>query len=78
MIYINDTSIRETLMEELDVMCYIDVDKESRIKITSKETSKGLIGRSPDFADALSQRFFFDLYMSDADFEEYGIYDPHK
>ena len=77
MIYINDTSIRETLIEELDVMCYIDVDKETRIKITSKETSKWLIGRSPDFADALSMRFFFDLYMSDADFADYYVHNPN-
>jgi hypothetical protein len=43
MIYINDESIREVLLEELDVMCYVDVDKETKIKITSKDTVKGLI-----------------------------------
>jgi hypothetical protein len=59
------------------VMCYVDVDKETKIKITSKDTVKGLIWRSPDFADALSMRSFFDLYMSDGDFEQYGIYNPH-
>lgn len=65
MIYINDTSIREELLEELDVMCYVDVDKDKKIKITSKDYIKSKIGRSPDFADALSMRMFFELYMTD-------------
>ena len=71
MIYIMDDSIRDVLIEELDVMCYTDVDKETKIRITKKDVVKSLIGRSPDFADALAMRFFFDLYMSDGDFEQY-------
>lgn len=77
LISISDASIRELLLEEMDVMCYVDVDKDSRIKITPKDVIKGMIGRSPDYADALMMRMFFDLYMTDADFERYWIYNPH-
>ena len=77
-IYINDEWIKEVLLEEMDVMCYVDVDKEWKIKITAKDTVKQMIGRSPDFADCLSMRSFFELQMTDWDFEQYGIYDPHK
>ncbi len=77
MIYISDVSIREVLLEELDVMCYIDKDKDTKIKITPKDAIKVAINRSPDYADALMMRCWFDLYMSDEDFERYGIYNPH-
>lgn len=77
-ISIIDESVREVLLEEMDVMCYVDVDKETKIKITSKDSVKQMIGRSPDFCDCLAMRSFFDLQMTDGDFEQYGIYDPHK
>lgn len=77
MIHISDTSIREKLLEEMDVMCYVDVDKDGKVKITPKEKIKEAIGRSPDFADTLMLRMWFDLHMTDYEFERYGIYNPH-
>lgn len=71
LIYIKDASIREKLIEEMDVMCYVDIDKDDKIKITSKDRIKEQIGRSPDYADALMMRMFFDLSMTDSDFERY-------
>lgn len=49
-----------------------DVDKDGKVKITPKDKIKQIIGRSPDFADALMMRMYFEFTTSsefDYDFE---------
>lgn len=51
----------EEIIAELDVYEEIDVDKDGPRKITPKEHIKEIIGRSPDFADTLAMRMWFEL-----------------
>jgi hypothetical protein len=37
------------------------VEKDGKLKIVDKEEIKANIGRSPDYADCLSMRCFFEL-----------------
>jgi phage terminase large subunit len=52
---------RQKLIEELDVVQQVDIDKDSKIKIISKDKVKELIGRSPDLSDMLAFRMFFEI-----------------
>lgn len=36
---------------------------------------KAQLGRSPDFADALAMRMWFDLFMTDEEWERYNIFE---
>lgn len=56
---------QQTVIEELQVVKREDIDKDGKLKITSKEQIKQKIGRSPDFADNLAYRMYF-IYKSGA------------
>ena len=47
--------------EELDIIVQVDIDKDSKIKIISKEDVKNKLWRSPDFSDTLMMRCYFNL-----------------
>lgn len=51
----------QKLIEELDVVVEIDLDKDWKKRIISKEDVKEKIWRSPDYADALMMRLFFEI-----------------
>ncbi len=53
--------IKEDLVEELDVIAEIDIDKDGRRKIVKKDDIKKIIGRSPNGADCLAMRCWFEL-----------------
>lgn len=53
--------IKESLIQELDVVIEINEDKDGKKEICDKAYIKGKIGRSPDYADALMMRMFFEL-----------------
>jgi phage terminase large subunit len=46
-----------------------DVDKDGKVKITSKDKIKQIIGRSPDFADALMMRMYFEYAPDYSNFD---------
>jgi hypothetical protein len=54
-------SCKQEVIEELDAICEIDIDKDWPKKIIKKEDLKQNIWRSPDFADAIMMRCYFDL-----------------
>ena len=56
-----DPKDREMLIEELDVLEEINADKDGPRRITPKEDTKRILGRSPDLADAIMMRMFFDV-----------------
>jgi len=51
----------DILAEELDVVVEVDIDKDSKKKIISKEDIKTKLGRSPDFSDTMMMRCFFEI-----------------
>jgi len=56
-----DGEIKEKIIEELEQVKDKDIDSEGKKGILSKEKIKELIGRSPDYSDALMMRMYYEL-----------------
>lgn len=54
----------QALIQELDVICEVDIDKDGKKRITPKEKIKEDLGRSPDWADNFMMRMWFELAPS--------------
>jgi hypothetical protein len=52
---------KETIIEELGAVKYKPSDSVSKLDIIDKGEVKRLIGRSPDFSDAMAYRMFFEF-----------------
>lgn len=66
----NDITIKNQIIEECEQVRMKDADKDGKLKIIPKETVKNIIGRSPDFADALAMRMFYEI---DSSFGKYFV-----
>lgn len=53
--------IKELITEEMEYIKAKDRDKDGKLAIVPKDEIKKMIGRSPDFADTLMMRAFFDF-----------------
>ena len=62
-IYIQTSNVemREKIIQELEVVQVGKIDNESKLNLIKKDKIRALIGRSPDVADALMMRMFFEL-----------------
>ncbi len=58
---IDGKTIGELLTEELSVIKRKDVDKDGKVSVEGKDKTKELLGRSPDLADAVMMRMFYEL-----------------
>ncbi|MEK6482407.1 terminase family protein [Catalinimonas sp. 4WD22] len=56
-----DTSIRDAIIEELQQVKQLEVDSDKKKGVVPKEKVKQMIGRSPDFSDAIMMRMHFEL-----------------
>jgi hypothetical protein len=54
----------ERIQNELDNILIKDVDSENKVKLESKEDMKKRLGHSPDFADAIMMRMYWELNKS--------------
>ena len=64
-IYIQATeSQKEFITQELEQVKRNNVDKDGKLSVLPKEKIKELLGRSPDYADALMMRMYFELQKS--------------
>lgn len=67
--YVNENKIRYNwdsnifwkLVEELDVIVQVDIDKDWKFKIINKEDIKEKLWRSPDVSDAMMMRMFYEI-----------------
>lgn len=57
----NDPEMKATIIEELEQVKQYNMDKDSKRAILPKDKVKELIGRSPDFADTIMMREWFEL-----------------
>lgn len=57
----DDIEVVNKLTEELEQLKRKDIDKDGKLAVLPKETVKQLIGRSPDYSDALMMRMYFEL-----------------
>jgi len=60
-----DGKDKELLIAELEQIKRKDPDKEGRLEIESKDKVKEILGRSPDIADVLMMRMFFELHPAE-------------
>lgn len=56
-----DSDVKTQIIEELEHVKQYNMDKDGKKQILPKDKVKELIGRSPDFADALMMREYFEL-----------------
>ncbi|MBO9619511.1 MAG: phage terminase large subunit [Niabella sp.] len=56
-----DVSIQQRIREELEQVRQADMDKDVKKAIISKDKVKEVLGRSPDYSDALAMRMYFDF-----------------
>lgn len=56
-----DGTVRTLLIEELEQIKTKDIDKDRKLQIRSKDEIKELLRRSPDYADALMMRMWFEF-----------------
>lgn len=57
----DDEKVKAWLIEELEQVKSKDADKDGKLKLVPKDEIKEIIGRSPDFADTLMMRMYFEL-----------------
>ena len=60
--------IKDRIIEDLEQIAQKDIDKGGRIQLVGKDKMKLMLGRSPDYSDAIMMRCLFDLV---------GNYRPH-
>lgn len=58
-ITITDERIKNLLIEELEQVKRHNIDKGGKLEILPKDKVKEILGRSPDYSDALMMRLFF-------------------
>lgn len=63
-ISVNDEEFKEKLIEELDIIVEIWLDKDTKISIIKKEDIIKKLWRSPDYADMLMMRMFYELFKT--------------
>ena len=57
--------MREKLIEELEQVKRKNADKDGKFYVEPKEKIKEMLGRSPDLADCMMMRMFFEVAMKD-------------
>lgn len=63
-VYIKDDKFKEQIVEELSIVEQKDFDMDGKLAVIGKDKIKEILGRSPDFSDALMMRMVFDLTPS--------------
>ena len=57
----NNTLLKDDLTKELEQVRRDKIDRDTKLAILPKEKVKQIIGRSPDYADALMMRMYYEL-----------------
>jgi hypothetical protein len=58
---IEETEYRDMIVADLEQIKSKDPDRDSKLRVISKDEIKEHLGRSPDFGDALSMRMWFEV-----------------
>lgn len=65
-----DEAEKQDIIEELEQIKGKDIDKDGKLKLRGKDETKEIIGRSPDIADTMLMRAYFEIEKPEAQ----GIY----
>ena len=60
-ISVSDTEFKEKLIEELDVIVEVWLDQDGKVKMIKKEDIIAKLWRSPDYADAVMMRMYYEV-----------------
>ena len=63
-ISIKDSEIKQQIIVEFEMVKQHDIDKDNKLSITPKDIIKQFLGHSPDIADALIMRVYYELNKS--------------
>tara|TARA_R110002012_G_scaffold321182_1_gene547933 strand:- start:839 stop:2155 length:1317 start_codon:yes stop_codon:yes gene_type:complete len=65
-----DVVVKNDIIEELEQVRTKDADKDNKLQIIPKDTVKTIIGRSPDYADAIAMRCYYEV---DSNYGKYYV-----
>ena len=57
----NNINTKNDIIEELEQVRTKDIDKDNKIQMLSKDIVKSIIGRSPDYSDAIAMRCYYEI-----------------
>jgi len=57
----SDVNVKNYIIEECEQVRTKDAEKDNKLQIIPKDTIKAIIGRSPDYSDALAMRMYFEI-----------------
>ena len=66
----SDVNIKNHIIEECEQVRTKDADKDNKLQIIPKDTIKAILGRSPDYSDALAMRMYYEV---DSNFGRYFV-----
>ena len=65
-----DVNVKNQIIEECEQVRTKDADKDNKLQIIAKDTIKAILGRSPDYSDALAMRMYYEI---DQNFGRYYV-----
>ena len=65
-----DVIMKNQIIEECEQVRMKDADKDNKLQMMSKETVKDIIGRSPDYSDAMAMRCYYEI---DSNYGKYFV-----
>tara|TARA_R110000796_G_scaffold38053_8_gene96115 strand:- start:700 stop:2013 length:1314 start_codon:yes stop_codon:yes gene_type:complete len=65
-----DITMKNQIIEECEQVRMKDADKDNKLQMIPKDTIKDIIGRSPDYSDAMAMRCYYEI---DANFGRYFV-----
>ena len=66
----SDVNVKNCIIEECEQVRTKDADKDNKLQIIQKDTVKSILGRSPDYSDALAMRMYYEI---DSNFGRYFV-----
>ena len=60
-LFTKNSEIKQTIIAELEQVRRYNVDKDTKLAIVPKEKVKDVLGRSPDYADAIMMRMYYEI-----------------
>lgn len=70
-IYIGCPDYRKQICEELEQICKLPLNDEGKIELEPKSNIRERLGRSPDFADMIMMRIYFEIHTTKIKYKSY-------
>ena len=60
-VFIEDQIYKKQIIEEIEQICRLPLMDDGKFALEKKDELRARLGRSPDFADSLMLRFFYEI-----------------